>query len=251
MKSYRAVIVLAFLPLVLAAPAGAASKPTPTATVPVLVCPTEVMADTVPTPVASSARVPASAAHLVVYSSINGYIQVLGLRDWVCEAGVGSDGAGITVAPSTTEGIGGGGVEAAANPGGCQGCLLGLACPFFPAALKAMHTEEPGEPCTRQPLGQVTHQLSAYAVAFADPAGETVSMCPGPGERPTPCGIVPSDSPYPTNGVVIYWPYGSSQAGKVAANNFAADAVCVLPASEHATCTVILNEFLATQMKRL
>jgi hypothetical protein len=37
----------------------------------------------------------------------------------------------------------------------------------------------------------------------------------------------------------------------VAANNFAADAVCVLPASEHATCTVILNEFLATQMKRL
>jgi hypothetical protein len=37
----------------------------------------------------------------------------------------------------------------------------------------------------------------------------------------------------------------------VVGNDFAADAACVLPASEHAACTVILNEFLATQMKRL
>jgi hypothetical protein len=74
----------------------------PTVTVPVLVCPTGVQAETVPTPVGSSARVPASAAHLVVYSSINGYIQILGQPHWACQAGVGSDGASITVMPITS-----------------------------------------------------------------------------------------------------------------------------------------------------
>jgi hypothetical protein len=33
-------------------------------------------------------------------------------------------------------------------------------------------------------------------------------------------------------------------------NSTAMEAVCVLPASDHGTCTAVLNEFLTTQVKK-
>jgi hypothetical protein len=193
------------------------------------------------TPVASSASVPAAAAHLVVYSTTSGYLQVLGPRDLACQASIGADGnTSINIShPFSNGGIAKGGISALVFSS-CVGCLLTLACPFFPAAMAALHKEYGTSlPCPRQPLGQTVRRLSAEAVAFSDPAGEYVSARSE--------SLVPSDSPYPTNGVVGYGSY-------LFRNRFrdwtAMEAVCVLPASEHAACTDILNEFLATQVKK-
>ena len=69
----------------------------------------------------------------------------------------------------------------------CLECQLTLACPFFPAALKALHSNYPGTSCGKQPLGQTVRRLSPDAVAFSDPAGEYV---------PTQTGsLVPSNAP--------------------------------------------------------
>ena len=68
---------------------GAVVLPVPSAgaeatvSVPVIVCPTSVGTDLPPSPVADSARVPASAAHLEVYSATSAAIQLLGLRGFV------------------------------------------------------------------------------------------------------------------------------------------------------------------------
>jgi hypothetical protein len=216
------------------ATAGATS----TTTVPVVVCPTSLGVNSPQTPVASSARVPASATGLVVYSATSGYIQILGPRNLACQAEIGADGDGeITVAPanSPNQAIGRGGVGAVADPT-CLGCLLTLACPFFPAALAAARHYQYG--CTAPPFGQVTHRVSADAVLFSDPAGEYVS--------PRSEGLVPSDSPYPTKGVVVYDTY----TYKGYHDSTAMEAVCVLPANEQDICTVVLDEFLATQVRK-
>jgi hypothetical protein len=48
-----------------------------------------------------------------------------------------------------------------------------------------------------------------------------------------------SGGPYPANGVVVWYP--STTSGNYP---YEADAECTLPASEHASCTAILNDFL-------
>lgn len=228
--------VLAFLAFPVAAADAA-----PTAHVPVIVCPTSVGASGPPAPVASSATVPASAAHLFVYSTTNAYLQVLGPRGLACRAAIGADGnATITVFhPYSNGGIAKGGVSAVADPA-CVSCLLTLACPFFPAAMAALHKDYGTVlRCPSQPLGQVVRRLSAEAVAFSDPAEEYV---PARSES-----LVPSDSPYPTNGVVVYGTYLFRNRYR---DSTAMEAVCVLPASEHAVCTDVLNELLATQVRK-
>ena len=211
----------------------------PTATVPVIVCPTGLGVNSPQTPVPSSATVPASASHLVVYSATSRYIQILGLKGLSCQAGIGADGSGTitaALAGSYNLSLGHGGVAAVAYPT-CVGCLLSLACPFFPAAEKA--AQHDGYNCPTQPLGQVKYRLSGDAVAFSDPSGEYVS--------PHTESLVPTHSPYPSNGVVIYGTY--LYDGRYH-DSTAMEAVCVLPGSEHTTCSAVLNEFLATQVRK-
>jgi hypothetical protein len=92
--------------------------------------------------------------------------------------------------------------------------------------------------CGRQPLGQQLRRLSTDVVAIYDPAGEDVPSTSG--------GLVPSDSAYPTNGVVVYATYRYHGY----TDTTAMEAVCVLPASQHAVCTAVLNEFLTTQVTK-
>ena len=234
----RALIAAAFGLTVVVVPVPTASATT-TATVPVIVCPTSLAISSPQTPVASSVTVPASAAGLVLYSATSAYIQILGPKNLACQAGIGADGTGtITALPahSDNQGIRYGGIEAVAYPT-CMRCLLILACPFFPAALKAARHD--GYSCPVQPLGQVVHRLSSHTVAFSDPPGEYVP--------PASQSLVPSDSRYPTNGVVVYASY--LYRGRYP-NSTAMEAVCVLPASDHGTCTAVLNEFLTTQVKK-
>ncbi len=234
----RVLMAAALLLMVLLAPVPMASA-APTARVHVIVCPTSLGVNNPPKPVASSATMPASAAHLVVYSTTSGYLQILGPRNLACQGGIGADGgANITAwsASSPNAGIGHGGVTAVVYPT-CLACQLTLACPFFPAALRALRSQYSYLNCGSQPLGQIVRRLSADAVAFADPAGEYVS--------PHADSLVPSNSPYPANGVVVYDIYRY----RGYRDSTTMGAVCVLPASEHAVCTAVLNEFLATQVR--
>lgn len=57
--------------------------------------------------------------------------------------------------------------------------------------------------------------------------------------------LVPSNSPYPANGVVVYGNYKY----KGATSPMAMGVVCVLPVSEHGMCTAVLDEFLATEAR--
>ena len=235
MRLKSELVTVAMTLAILSTPISSATVPR-TATVPVIVCPTRAGTNSPPVPVPSSAMVPASAAHLVVYSARSAYIQVLGPKGMLCHAGIGADGSGsITARPSRSSDLKQGGIAAVAYPA-CTGCILELACPFFAAARKA--AAQDGFPCPPQPPGQKTARLSAVAIAISDPPGEHVSPSAG--------SLVPSDSPYPTNGVVVYAPYtDNGHRGSAAL-----EAVCVLPVSKHATCSAVLNEFLATQVKK-
>lgn len=228
------VIVLAVVAAVAVLPGPVAGATTTTVTIPVIVCPTTEGVNNPPTPVSSTAKVPAAAAHLVVYSSTSAAIQLLGLHAWACHAGIGADGSSsITAMPPNEQAVTDGGMAALIYPT-CQGCMLTLACPFFPVALKELRSEGMS-PCGTQPHGQMVRRLTPYAVAIYDPPGE--------GVPPDSGGLVPSHSPYPTNGVVVYGAY----VWKHYHESVAMEAVCVLPASEHATCTTVLNEFLFSQ----
>ena len=238
----RRVLIAAAVGLtVMVAPVAAASAAT-TATVPVVVCATSVGVNNSPRPVTSSATVPASAAHLVVYSTTSGYLQILAPRGFSCRGSIGADGGASLTASALSPfyspiGLSNGGVSAEAIPT-CLGCQLLLACPFFPVALGALHREYPGMSCGRQPLGQQVRRLNTDVVAIYDPAGEDVPSSSG--------GLVPSDSPYPTNGVVVYAKYRYHGY----TDTTAMESVCVLPTSEHATCNAVLDVFLHTQVAK-
>jgi protoporphyrinogen oxidase len=92
--------------------------------------------------------------------------------------------------------------------------------------------------CGRQPLGQEVKRLSADVVAIYDPAGEAVPSSSG--------GLVPSNNPYATNGVVVYAKYRYQGH----ADTTAMEAVCVLPTDEHATCSAVLEVFVHTQVAK-
>ena len=142
-----------------------ASGGAPTARVPVIVCPTGLGVNSPQTPVPSSATVPASASHLVVYSATSRYIQILGPKGLSCQAGIGADGSGtIMAAPAGNYelSLGHGGVAAVAYPT-CVGCLLSLACPFFPAAEKAAQHESS--------LCQMSRCFGDFSLSFSEAGG--------------------------------------------------------------------------------
>ena len=121
--------------------------------------------------------------------------------------------------------------------------MLDLACPFFPMAEQLFEKAYGKMQCTLQPKGQSVYRLGADAVAFSDPPGEYVPTL----DR----ALVPNDSPYPTNGVVLFYSVLSyvvqnGQRHRDGSYWTALDAVCVLPASERHICTEVLNEFVAT-----
>jgi hypothetical protein len=234
----RRLLVAAAVGLAVLVPAGSpVASAAATTSVPVIVCPTSNGASGVPSPVGPSVRVPRSAAHLVLYSSTSGYIQILGPKGLSCRADIGMDSTATIIASLSGDGraIGHGGVEAVGYPS-CVGCILSLACPFFPAALKALHDDYKGVSCGSQPVGQTVRRLSTEVVAFWDPAGEYVSSHSE--------SFVPSNSPYPTNGVAVY----ETHHFKGYSYPIAMEAICVLPATERALCTAVLDEFLSIQV---
>ena len=97
--------------------------------------------------------------------------------------------------------------------------------------------------CRRGEVWAVIDRLSSDAVAFSDPAGEAV---------PKADDLVPNNSPYPTNGVVLYYKLPSYQVTN-GVRRFTGDywtargAVCALPPDKHQICTAVLNEFLASR----
>jgi hypothetical protein len=205
--------------------------------VPVVVCETSSGgAPVMPYPVPSEARVPTADRGMEVYSLVGGWFQILAPQGMDCEASVGADGTTImSVAPENDFGGASSagpevGVSALSYPA-CQGCKLDLACPFFPAAEKLRQKSQGGS-CAPQPAGQSVSRLNADAVAFSDPAGEEV---------PKSDYLIPNDSPWPINGVVLYYDVNDGDGG------IASDAVCILPATEHHTCTEVLDEFVATR----
>ncbi len=227
-----ALVVSGALP---ALPAGAASS----TSVPVVICPTGVGVATVPVPVPATARVPVTAAHLSLYSSVNADLEVLGPAGSACQASIGADG-NTTVDVWPVANLYGtlakGGVAALYYPA-CVGCQLAFACQFFAGARRQLKAD--GYPaCDARPLGEVVRTVRPYAVSFTDPPGEHV---PYKGE-----GLVPSDSAYPTDGVAVYgsYPYHGHRADVVLG------AACVLPVGQHAACMAVLKAFVALQARR-
>jgi hypothetical protein len=219
----------------------------PAAAVPVVVCDTSSGGPPLtPAPLPSNADVPVGDRNLEVYSLVAGSFQVLAPRTMGCEGTVGADGTTlISVGPNEPTGPWAApavGVTAYVIPA-CYGCMLDLACPFFPVAAQLLEKGYGNMQCTPQPKGQSVYRLGSDAVAFSDPPGEYVPTL----DR----ALVPNDSPYPTNGVVLFYrvplvhrPRRSQPPWRL--HWTALDAVCVLPASGHHVCTEVLNEFVAT-----
>jgi hypothetical protein len=234
----RLVIVLAVL-VAAASPALPADTVSTTVTVPLVVCPTTVGVPVSPETVPPTARVAPQAARLTMYSAISGFAQVLAPPNFLCQAIIGADGGASLTAwnpTSISETTARGGVSDMVIPA-CEGCMLSLACPFFADAEKTLNQVH-GPTCLRSPRGQVVRRLNAYTVEFWDPAGEHAPFS----ERNS---LVPSTTLYAVNGVVVYgtYPYKKYRP------DVSFGAVCVLPASEHAACTAILNQFLASENK--
>ena len=155
------------------------------------------------------AAAPELTSRLAVYTAE--YATVLAPRGWKCEGTVGVDGSeGIRVSDSSMPGQA---VTVSFIPA-CQGCIAALVCPFFPSVLKSW----PEMDCQKPPAKELVMHPNATTAFFEDPPG-----IKGTGD--------PSGGPYPANGVVIF-------------NGSAYQATCTLPESDHALCTVVLNDFL-------
>jgi hypothetical protein len=236
-----AVVFAALLPfgLVLTtAPSAQAASAPATVAVPVVICPTTVGIPTSPAPVPASTKVSASAVHLTLYSTVSAGLQILGPAGFDCQGSLAVDGSSsITVWPETTRSgtIAKGGVSAAVYPA-CTGCMISFACPFFPSAKEQLQPGNP--PCAAQPHDQLVHRLNAYAVAFSDPPRSRLP--------PAALGLVPSNSPDPTSGVVVFGSY----LFKNYRPEIAFGAACLLPASERTICNTILDDFLASETSR-
>jgi len=167
-----------------------------------------------------------------------GLVPTMGMDNGNIDNGPVFGGADIVASPKSGV-LDRGGVEASSSGDDSAAASL-AACSFFPKAMLAVlqdpRTAAVG--CPAQPPGQTVHRLSPEAVAIFDPAGEDVPV--------NPASLVPDDSPYPTNGVVVYGiqvSHGRSMA-------VAIQAVCVLPSSERGICDVVLSYLLATQPKK-
>jgi hypothetical protein len=196
------------------------AKPPPTAFVtglPVIACPTEE---------ALTAQAPAStivpptdlplnvASQLAIYTDTTGKLAVLAPRGWKCRAEFGADGSGgIGVSPTTTGVTTGPATPVeitAGTDGGCDGCTRSTVCTYFP------DIAEPGVQCRPRGARESVTQLRTHLVGLFDPPGV--------------------HGPNPANSVMI-----AQQASGQLADWYER---CALPQSDHALCTVILNDFV-------
>jgi hypothetical protein len=163
---------------------------------------------------------PHSTAGLVAYTNTISFM--VGPANMRCSGLVGADGGNsVTVWPrgvheprlhSHTDGL-----TLQVIPA-CVGCMAEVACPFFPAfAHKLMF------PCTSGiPTHEAVTRPNSDVALFEDPPGVA-----GDG--------YPSGGPDPANGVV----------GIKGRGGEAYTATCTLPAREHSTCTVSLNDVIS------
>ena len=165
---------------------------------------------------------PASTHGLVAYGS--SYLLLIGPSGWRCTGSEGADGnADLVVWPphvhqpsmySRTDGI-----TLEIDPA-CVSCKAATACPLLSSFVSTL-----GYHCTDGiPRGERVYALRSSIVLFDDPPG-----VPGDGW--------PSGGPNPANGLVGV----STTRGQPVYR-----ATCTLPAAEHSTCTVILNEHYCT-----
>jgi hypothetical protein len=150
------------------------------------------------------------AARLTFYG--NNELLVLAPAAWSCSGQIGADGSAGMLITHGQEAVGVQAVPYTSGVGASEACAL-----FADA--------RPPVRCFDHPPRQerVSH-LSRTAVAFEDPPGVH-----GTGD--------PSGGQLPANGVMLYNP--SPAAG------FFYQETCVLPASQHNTCSVLLNDALA------
>ncbi len=202
----------------------------PGASVPVVVCPTTVGAETAPVPVPATAGVPGPAAHMALYAAVSADLEVLGPGGYFCQATVGADGnTTVTAWPSSnmTGALGAGGVRAVSYPA-CTGCQLALACRFFAGAARRLEVDGLAH-CAAPPRGEMVKRLNAYSVQFTDP----------PGGHPSAGALVPPAGTYPTEGVVVY----GSSLYRGQRDPVVEGATCVLPAAQRAACAEVLHTF--------
>ena len=109
--------------------------------------------------------------------------------------------------------------------------MVSFACPFFASAEKLLQPGDP--PCPAQPRGQVVHRRNSYTVGFSDPPRTRVPHAS--------LGLVPSDSPDPTIGVIVFGSYRFKNYRP----DIALRAVCVFSARERSICNTIFDDFLA------
>ncbi len=218
------------------APAGA----TTTVALPVVACPTTVgvaTTTTVALPSGVTVSVPAGIAgqapSLAAFADTQGILRVVAPRRWTCRAQVGADGSEAfdVVPPGTTiptsgplpaQGI------VASETSACALCTLSQACPFFPAALSALHASYPSEQCASLSPEITVVRVSATEVRFSAPAGVTVLT--------TGTGATSGGGPYPVQGVMTWSP--SNHGG-------AYTSICTLPASSASVCAASVTAFAA------
>jgi hypothetical protein len=169
------------------------------------------------------ARIPISASASVakqLSAYDDGYLTVLAPSGWQCSAEVGADGSvGFIVAPDVAGPLRAPAISAAYF--GTSGEAASYACDLFPAADRWL----PLPPCgVRVPRRELVTRTGTTTVAFEDPVGVK-----GDGE--------PSGGADPTDGVRVY------VAPSAALRGYALGESCALPGSEHALCTVVLDDF--------
>jgi hypothetical protein len=165
---------------------------------------------------------PASVRGLVAYS--NSDIVLIAPAGMECSGAVGADATtGLSIWPKGARQPGphdrGAGLTLWYDPD-CTGCQAGIACPFFPRFAASLDF-----PCSSGvPAGERTVSLGPRVTAFEDPPGVHGSG-------------LPSGGPYAANGVV-----GIHSSG---GNTSVFRATCTLPQSQHAVCTVSLNDTIS------
>lgn len=216
------------------------SGPSVKASLPVVTCQTTfgVTTTTTSLPSTLSVRVPAGpTGNLAVYSDPAGIMMLLGPKNgWTCHGLYGADGSGGLLVSPVGESVptnpdGGWHVGSSSSVQAIVGYETGaspvaaaeLACPISTDAAAALQRNV-GKECPARPAAETVIRSSSQQVAFYDPAGTA-----GQG--------MPSGGGNPANGVVLYEPAGQKASAYLA--------TCTLPQSQGATCSAVLQHFIA------
>jgi hypothetical protein len=203
----------------------------PAGSLPVVACATSFGVNESPPPLPTSMAVSVSrslAKQLAVYSDADGVLKLLAPRGWSCDAGLGADGSGSVevyppgFTPSAGKFAAGARAIVGSETSACTGCREELACRLFTTAANDYLQDYQAACPSAKPAGESTFQLQPGVVGFEDPPGVA-----GDGD--------PSGGDYPANGVMTYHsgnPNGSWLE------------TCTLPATDHAICTAVLNNFV-------